>query len=1466
MDKSATALKSFRNGGKGMDSILQAYIGALPILIGIVVYLFKKKKLFIPAMFFAVQILFSTFMIALNAPEPISELEVIDVYESYKEMGEGNYSEALSIINDAFMDAADRVEITLAKARLYALQGSWEEAVTLYEKVIDERSALVKGAEMALVEDIKNGVMLTAKELSFQSANIHYLKSQGVNPVDFGLMALTDEQIEANVAYLDNVQKSVVPGIVKEQLTQMEEEYTILTDIGDIDKVVDHVMSNDYNTFKGVPIVEEETEEESDNNADNWYDDMGNNQDNPPAVQLTKEEICKQLNEKLVEYKEKYPQLFEESKYMEAYIFSEILAGNKLDDVLLEGGSDAYDIISNMYMSGIITEENFSKDFSEEYKSVYKDVLEQCQEVAKDIAKKQDIEKVYVDGQSIVDVLNELTEQDNFALQQISKDMDNLVEDGEVDNDKLSEILITMSTIANAIGDDEKAKDLFNEAVNHSSESGAKEFAQIMGTIADAYEDGGEDIDYIEVSEKVAQVYDDKFHYDIVSDEIKEDVKGVAGSAVSETIARVSIGKIDATKFPNISASVQYAGDTPLDKDIITLKDCNIEIEDFTVEKRQYDGSKVILLCDVSGSMRGSIEQLKDAVIRYVRTMEEGEQVNIVLFSDAIDATSGFLTDKEELTTFAQNEVYVRGGTQISESTNTCLSHFADDNIANTLIVMTDGEDNRPYSDADIKSRIGGLAEKNNVTVYTIGLGSSVDSDFLTKLATAGGGKFLYCSDESVLESAYKFIHERINNEYIIKFGAEDLDSLTRLLEIKVDDGNMKTPANDSKEYTIQGDATEEDTNVQFDTKLPEGVKIKGLDVTQVEKSTERQLIKILGSGFADVKVTNVYLQSTKGQSNCKIKEVKDGAITFQVAPSVAENTYSVFVTIDGKKYKAGRLVVGNPSTEEVIFGAYNFTATTIKKYDDKTVLSGNVVLNDYLYFDGDVTLVGNIDMDSAVSLETGKPAYVHHDTQSYSAFDKILLSNKTRTKAFDNISVKIYDDGQHYNNYEAYKVEAPWSSKVGVIDLGIISVEDNMIYVYPDRVEISSLAGVLKDNTITDLLTNGVEFFQIPDGMPYLKGEVESKSRLMKEGPFAYFNLDMEAGVEGKKLSIAKMLSIEGKISAKVMYDTYNREFELGLTLSEEGPSEVIGSSTEIKNKGDAGITVSVKGEGDNRRTSDKFFNIEVALPLEVTFNVYGVPVTVTDLKASLENYNITKAINNLTSGQGFGTGIKQYLTNKEGADLKVSGAVELVSTNALPKKVSDKIEKWLGADVSLVSADDVYGSVGINYPHIGAGATVNLLGCVELAKIDMELGAISYPNYVTEILNNNDGKKHYGFTFLSSKGVKFDWDAVGANVTGNMAGTVMVDQFHVSSYVSGVVGAKMKVNLFGTSFQLDGEAKTEACAAVWVDKNSDWNVSATIVASVDGTTSLTIFGFDILEEEIHEKYYILNEDKTFN
>ncbi len=632
-----------------MSVVLQAYLGALPVFIALIVYLIKRKKYVLPGIVFAVQVIVCSSMIASDMSKPEEEMDVIELYESYKEMEKGNYLNAMDLINEIYSASAEQMEITLAKARLYAVQGCWEEAAALYEKVINHKEEIVNSAEKKLLDRFKKGEMLTAKQLSYQSSNIHYLKEQGVNPSDYGFKELSDAQIKENANYLNDIQFNVVPEIVEDQIKQMEKDYTILADIEEIDEAVETIMSYEYNSFEGQPIEEESLDnnasedeiKEQEEKLKSRYD-IVRDRDGEINWEKTHKKTKETLNKKLVNYKKKYPSLFEKNKYLEAYIFSELHVGHKLDDVLLNGSHKAYEIISNMYISGIISEKNFSKKFTEEYKEMYKEVLAQCKEVAKDLGKKEDLSEIYIGSKSVEEIVEGLDEQEDFALQQIAQDMSDLVEKKEVDDGDLSEILLNMSMVENEIGHREQAKELLNEAIENSDKSADKEISQTLGVIKNAYETGGDDLDYIEVSNKVADLYENQFHYDIVSDELKEDVKGVAGSTVSETLARVNIGRIKVVDFPEIRVSIQHSGDTKLSKDIITLKDCGIEIEDYELSKKDYEGSKVVLLCDVSGSMSSSGAQLIEAVSRYVKSMVEGEQVNIVVFSDSIKASSGF--------------------------------------------------------------------------------------------------------------------------------------------------------------------------------------------------------------------------------------------------------------------------------------------------------------------------------------------------------------------------------------------------------------------------------------------------------------------------------------------------------------------------------------------------------------------------------------------------------------------------------------------------------------------------------------------------------------------------------------------------------------------------------------------------------------------------------------------------------
>lgn len=465
------------------------------------------------------------------------------------------------------------------------------------------------------------------------------------------------------------------------------------------------------------------------------------------------------------------------------------------------------------------------------------------------------------------------------------------------------------------------------------SESDNTVIEEAMDSIQEVYEDGNTDTNYIDMSEMVANAYTRSHHYNVATEQLINSVKSTTGTAISQTAAMIAIGRIDTEEFSKIKASVVYSSNKSLEDVKVTLKDCDIEIKDFDIQKKEYDGSEVILLCDVSGSMANSFEALQQAVIQYVESMENNEKVNIITFDESIRQVSGFLSDKNKLIEFAKKNIYQQGGTAGADAAYSVLDRFSNNDVAKTLVMMTDGEDNNPWPSEDLVSKFSEKSSKVNATIYTIGLGESLDTSYLTTIANAGAGRFIYCSDDSALTNAYNFIHKRTSSEYTITFEAEDLDLVSRYLYIEVnDDENTVTPK-DLKNYSLAGEEEDDDdTNVEFDTVLPEGVTIKGIDVNQLEKKNTAQTINILGSGFEKVKITDVYLESRDGSSHCKIKSIADDKITFQVAPSVKEGTYSVFATINNKKYKVDKLIIGNANPGEITFGAYTFNADNIVK------------------------------------------------------------------------------------------------------------------------------------------------------------------------------------------------------------------------------------------------------------------------------------------------------------------------------------------------------------------------------------------------------------------------------------------------------------------------------------------------------------------------------------------------------
>ncbi|KKH45944.1 hypothetical protein EO93_06765 [Methanosarcina sp. 1.H.A.2.2] len=115
------------------------------------------------------------------------------------------------------------------------------------------------------------------------------------------------------------------------------------------------------------------------------------------------------------------------------------------------------------------------------------------------------------------------------------------------------------------------------------------------------------------------------------------------------------------------------------------------------------------------------------------------------------------------------------GGTNIGAGMSTANSHLinsGDSEHAWMVILLTDGQGT--YSNTYTQQAIN-----NNITVYTVGLGSDVDTALLTGIATATGGQYFPVSSAEDLPDVFRTISEEIEPTDTDEDGIPDITETT---------------------------------------------------------------------------------------------------------------------------------------------------------------------------------------------------------------------------------------------------------------------------------------------------------------------------------------------------------------------------------------------------------------------------------------------------------------------------------------------------------------------------------------------------------------------------------------------------------------------------------------------------------------------------------------------------------------
>lgn len=1211
-----------------------------------------------------------------EATAPLTREEWATFAYSFAECGA--YEEAASLMEDYEKWYGYDDTYRLFQARMYALQGEYVSAEGIYKTLLQTEAY---GA--ALTEEY-NCIHKKGETDTGTAAMLRYLLDNGKNPAEYGYQA-------EEIAAVDTVAQKMPEDVTEAVFAGIAAAY----DTDDFAKEVSYVLQAEellelYGTVGAAALDENEIAE-----IKEVLKPLMKLKSKGKGAALTGcvKEAVLGLNLLLGEYETIAKNVDETATYTELMIAAEL------------------------YMMGAVTD----KDFSETYLASFGAEAEAVGKQLKTIyaAEKRRLEE---------DEAEELEELVTFwklglkypALTAMKTALEDMAREKTADTE-VSKVYLALAKIEHFYENDKNRKENITEAINTGTTSSDSEYSSAMGKLYEIIynnEDAAEIMqvpDYVEkalehaLPEKFSELFSTKEQDGLQLyarqdegslwqeeneeqeeekdkekelTETKKDFSQVFVEYVSEVKSSIGIGAIDADAFDTVKARInissEYATDSKKLKEILSVSDCGLEISDFTIEKIEHVGINTYLVCDVSGSMDTSIYDLREAVTRYINGRGSKEQIALSAFSSYLEETVPLGSSDDELLSFVQS-MNAYGGTAIYD---TLLEILQDVDTAlgsnNVIILMTDGEDGYRASYETIATELSKLAAEKNVTIYTLGLGY-VDAEYLSAIAESGRGDFIYVSDSTSLDNFYELLHSQVDNQYLLTYRAKDtLTGTNRTLELKIGRDNLS----DIKTYSILEDV--DDGFVDSSELKPTKIRIDGISTRTIHKGNFAVQSTLQGEGFTKEQQTVIRLF---GDTSYTLESSygDESFYRFTVPAEVAVGIYDVEVTIDGQKtVLQDALTVVNPTTNTTIaFGPYVFTA--MKRYANASggvALSGNVVMNDWLHFKGDIVIYGDWEKDVSIRVKDMSGSFVTFDAETAIGLGKQFAKKGMSIDIPPLNEFVLYYDANHLYDFDEYQVSNIRTPFLQVMQL--VYFDSPFIKLYPDRIELEYSKAEPSLPFQDEILNMGKEKFEV---------EWEGSAILNQQN----FGMVIEAKSEGKNpnyrqcnLFLAPVYVSADDLELKI--DTFKEEYAFGALVHMAFLDCAAGARAAFK-----GFTI------------DEF---SITVDKDVNTTMSGIPITFSKFKLGAED-------------------VADVLKNRDFTQLKIVGGVDIAAA-----KVSaffPKFKKYVG-DVSAFSMPETEVTLDLSPLSFSAEAKLMFLEKIQLLNAKIEVGEIE--DFTNELL----------------------------------------------------------------------------------------------------------------------------------
>ncbi len=1263
-------LSVFAKKGKALNIVISALAGC--VIIGAVVCNFAIKPE----------------RVRKDDEEIISEekaVEQIDIIYSIA-ANTGDYEYALELLKELRGSSYDNSELTLCEAYLNGALGNWKNAMVLYNKAI----------ELGGAEDPNFAQYCT---LALEQSKIDYAASDYRDIPDSPATAIED---------LKTHSKDTIVG----KTTSLEEETaSVARVIAESKKVFDDYLSDGTVDQTVVSDLVSSLNRAVSKNSG--------------LLRMDEVRICRA---KLLVLAGKYSEI----------------AKNIDDDSIYEELA----IASELSINGLIKDKDFEK-YSDKYKDKVEAVCDQLDELRDELD--NDEEEALVG--TLIDKLE--ADLDPSALDILEDGITaKTLDDNFTDKPKAH---IQLAKISYEKDDEDKAKDHISSALNSLGVCEDEEFYVPLGEIARVIndKDSGSDLKnvatYVDdvlnsTSDKVVVSAVEKAQDEIINnggnigneqgsveDEKNTSFDSFMGDAISQMRISVNITNVNVDNFSQVTATVNFDDSLSVSaeelKEMITVTDCGVEITDFTVEKVEYKAANILLCCDGSGSMSGTpMDDLIAAVKKFIQTSSDKENIALVAFASDVTEVYDFGTDKSVLINAADG-LYDGGGTNMYDAVIESIQKFkVRDGELNFILLLSDGEDNDYHSVDEINRNIGEACLDRQIILYSLGLGYSVNIDYMDALATSTNGAFVYVADSATVEDFYNNLRNQLLNQYYITFTAKDTLTVNRTLKIQMTDDSL---AQDTADYSLdrdeEGSVTENESGEAIITYGDKGVY--GLDTSLVFKSKLSTVVNVKGFGFSEDDSFTAELDGKLDYSNGSVKceYVDANTIKLTLPGGIACGKYDVRVSVGDMmaNIKDGITVVTQGSEKTVAFGPYVFTSYEKTVNGDSTTLSGMVNLNGWLTFKGDVVLTKHSYDERRMELTDNYGSYITYHTDTAEGLAKVMANTNTKLSVPALGNVTLVNDALKNAEADDYPVNPVYVGPFYFTDA--LAYEAPGLSLYPNRFELTSNEFTTK-LPMQDKLLKSAGYKDIFNFELEITGIITNKT-IGVTGSFSNQPEDMDS-YSPVNFGAAPIYLSPAKYTVKI--DTVKNEYSIDFAIK----------VAFINNDG-IGFFVEWK-ERETDTGFQKLWPNEVLLkcdyPIKATIG--PVPVTYSDFKLGLSDID----------------------PNKNILDWKLKGQFTLATS-----KLSDFVPgltEYLD-DPAMLSLKDTTIEFSLGQCYFGVSTELKLLDEITLGKAKIEAGKIS----VNSVLLGFEGRSAKGMRAELSRGIEWhldncDFEAMGTGI----------------------------------------------------------------------------------------------------